>query len=151
MTKPFDEDHDSGDREVPAGNRGERLDGADPLDDRQPPNADPRASTKTNEELEYEYEDEFDNDLDDEFDDSPDAVRRRNRKRLRLFCFHCNRPEGFYHANRGTWMYSYLIGLTFGLSRWIGPFKCRCCGHRRFFKTDRLHPKMWIKQTKYGS
>ena len=77
-----------------------------------------------------------------------DEVGRRKKSRLKLFCFNCNRPESFFHANRGKWLHSYFAGLTFGISRWIGPFKCRCCGHRRYLKTDLLHPKMWIKAKK---
>lgn len=65
----------------------------------------------------------------------------KKRKRVKLFCFHCNRPEG--HANQflGAWFYSYFIGVTFGLLHFFGPFRCQCCGRSRLMFRNWLNPK----------
>lgn len=65
-------------------------------------------------------------------------------KRRELFCFHCHRPEMHSRATRFGFVYSFLIGLTLGLIKVIGPYYCRCCGHRRFLGSDRIHPKYWL-------
>jgi hypothetical protein len=69
------------------------------------------------------------------------AEAKRSRRKLRLFCFHCNRPEGHSIPYLGAWFYSYFIGLTFGLIHFIGPFRCQCCGKQRLMFRDWLHPK----------
>jgi hypothetical protein len=67
-------------------------------------------------------------------------------KRRQLFCFHCNRAESHAPALRHQWQYSFLIGMTLGLIKFLGPYFCRCCGHRRFIGSDRLNPKYWLYQ-----
>ncbi len=66
----------------------------------------------------------------DEFDDVNDRSNQRSasRKRIGLFCFNCNRLEGHFLHRQNRWYYSYLIGLTFGLIKIIGPYQCQCCG-----------------------
>jgi hypothetical protein len=65
-------------------------------------------------------------------------------QRRTLFCFHCHRPETHSLATRHSPIYSFLIGLSLGLVKLLGPFYCRCCGHRRLMASDRLHPKFWL-------
>lgn len=67
-------------------------------------------------------------------------------KRRELFCFHCNRFESHAPALRYRWQYSFLIGLTLGLIKLLGPYFCRCCGHRRFIGSDRINPKYLLYQ-----
>ena len=57
--------------------------------------------------------------------------RPASRKRVGIFCFNCNRREGHFLHRENRWYYSYLIGLTFGLIKIIGPLQCQCCGARR--------------------
>lgn len=96
-----------------------------------------------------EYDDdEYD---DDEYDDDDENVedepkKKKKRRRVKLHCFNCNRPEGFYTANKGRWFHSYFLGLTFGFGKLIGPFKCQCCGHNRLLRWDFIHPRIWIKK-----
>jgi hypothetical protein len=62
-----------------------------------------------------------------------------------LFCLHCNRLENHTVPNRFKWYYSLLVGFTFGAILLVGPFHCRCCGHRRFFVSEEYHPRV-LKQ-----
>ena len=96
-----------------------------------------------------EYDDdEYDDDEydDDEYDDDEVRPKKKKKRRVKMHCFHCNRPEGFFTANKGRWFYSYFLGLTFGLGSYIGPFKCQCCGHKRLMKWDFIHPRIWFKK-----
>ena len=95
---------------------------------------------------EYEDEELDDEEFDDEEleDDAP--KKKKKRRRMRLHCFNCHRPEGFYTANKGRWFHSYFLGLTFGLGSFVGPFKCQCCGHNRLMKYDFLNPRIWVKK-----
>ena len=65
----------------------------------------------------------------------------KKRKKVRLFCFHCNRPEGHGNPYLGTWFYSYFIGLSFGLLHFFGPFRCQCCGRNRLMFRNWANPK----------
>jgi hypothetical protein len=104
-----------------------------------------------------EFESLIDDNTDDEsyFDpsrhdltqDSNDPQEDCNRsKRRDLFCFHCNRMESHAPALRYRWQYSFLIGMTLGLIKLLGPYFCRCCGHRRFIGSDRFNPKYLLYQ-----
>ena len=84
-----------------------------------------------------DHDDEFEDELDAEF--SSKSGVNRNRKRRKLHCFGCNRQEGHYLSQQGRWFYSYMIGLTFGLMRLIGPFRCQCCGSQRLMWTDKAN------------
>jgi len=64
-----------------------------------------------------------------------------HRKRKRLYCFSCNRPEGHSLWKQHFWYYSFLSGLTFGVVKLFGPFQCQCCGHRRLMSVDLLSPR----------
>ncbi len=79
----------------------------------------------------------------DRYDTDEDLLKSKKRE---LFCFHCNRLETHAPAARYGWIYSFLVGLTIGLIKLIGPFYCRCCGHRRYLNSDRLHPKFILLQ-----
>jgi hypothetical protein len=69
----------------------------------------------------------------------PDHDLNKTQHRT-LFCFHCNRLETHSPATHFSWRYSFLIGLTLGLVKFIGPYYCRCCGQRRLLGFDRFHP-----------
>ncbi len=83
--------------------------------------------------------------IDDDFDDFDDQISPEEaaimgpvKKRRRMFCSNCNRTENHRPANRRSWINSYFTGLAFGLNRFLGPFKCTCCGHNRWlFKITR--------------
>ena len=59
----------------------------------------------------------------------------------RLFCFHCNRPESHFNGLKGRWYFWIVNGMTFGLIRFIGPYRCRCCGNKRYLSFNKYHPK----------
>jgi hypothetical protein len=109
---------------------------------------------------EHIHDDDFDDEFpfddevsyDDDFDEFPDgsSISRISwmsaTGRSRLFCFHCNRPESHYNSLKGRWYYMILKGMTFGLVKFYGPYRCRCCGHRRLFSCNRYHPKFIYRQ-----
>ena len=108
-------------------------------------------------DAEFYEDDEYDDDEyddeeydDEEYDDEEFEVdapkKKKKRRRLRLHCFSCNRPEGFFTANKGRWFHYYFLGLTFGLGTILGPFKCVCCGHNRLMRYDFLNPRIWFKK-----
>ncbi len=94
-------------------------------------------------------EHDFDHD-DDEAEGTADGNKIK-RRFYQLHCFHCNRKETFYNAYRGYWIHSFFLGFTFGLANIIGPFKCKCCGHRRLMQADFLNPKMWFRKIEVDS
>ncbi len=61
-----------------------------------------------------------------------------------LFCFHCNRPEWHVRASVYRWGYLFLVGLTFGLIKYIGPYYCKCCGHPRLMWSNNTNPRFWL-------
>lgn len=67
----------------------------------------------------------------DQRSSAPRQSRSKKRKR-RMFCGSCHRMENHKHAGRKSWFNSYITGLTFGINRLCGPFKCTCCGHNRW-------------------
>jgi len=73
------------------------------------------------------------------------AGRRKSRKRRRLICFHCNRPEGHFVPYRGSWFYSFFVGMSFGLVNVFGPYRCQCCGKQRLMFKDWLNPMYHIR------
>lgn len=77
-----------------------------------------------------------------------DRAERRKRH-VRLFCFSCNRYEGHSIAARSRLLYSFLIGITFGLYHFLGRFSCHCCGTVRLARYDWLNVRflyrtLWI-------
>ncbi len=70
--------------------------------------------------------------------------KSKSRSKTRMYCFHCNRPEGHSNPYVGTWFYSYFIGLSFGLLHFFGPFRCQCCGRQRLMFRDWAHPKFHV-------
>ena len=71
--------------------------------------------------------------------------RTKGRKRRRMMCFECNRPEGHFLAIRYRWFFSYLLGLTFGLITFVGPYQCQCCGNTRLMSHNRLNLRYWAR------
>ena len=94
-------------------------------------------------------EGEFQRGISDETNDVQYAAGARSSK-LRLFCFHCNRSEHHYNSLKGRRFYFFLIGMTFGLVRYYGPFRCRCCGHTRLFKYDRMNPRFLFRRWRHS-
>ena len=95
----------------------------------------------------HEQIDPFEPDPHEEFEyDEPEFRIRAPRKRIGIFCFNCNRREGHFLYRQNSWYYSYLIGLTFGLIKIIGPYQCQCCGARRFMCADWLHSRYLRKK-----
>ncbi len=61
--------------------------------------------------------------------------RKRSKKR-KIYCFNCNRQEFHIMAYKGTWLHSFLVGMTFGATRVLGPYRCTCCGRKRAMFAD---------------
>lgn len=71
-----------------------------------------------------------------------------------MTCFRCNRPDFHFHGLRPRWYWSVLVGFSFGLVIFTGPYRCRCCGARRWMCWDFTHPRCWMKwlsPVRYGS
>jgi hypothetical protein len=66
-----------------------------------------------------------------------------SRRTSGLFCFNCNRDERHVLADHRRWFYSYLVGMTFGLIKIVGPFRCQCCGARRLMSSDKTNLRFW--------
>lgn len=71
-------------------------------------------------------------------------------KSLRIYCFACHRMEYHYSALKGKAYHHLLIGLTFGLALVFGPYRCRCCGYRRYVRYDFLNPRFHYHKRKYS-
>ena len=69
-----------------------------------------------------------------------------NRK---LYCFSCHRQESHYFALKGKAHYYLMAGMTFGLILLFGPYRCRCCGHKRLCKYNFLNIRYHIHRRKY--
>lgn len=65
----------------------------------------------------------------------PPSTRKRSKKR-KIYCFNCNRQEFHIMAYKGTWLHSFLVGMSFGLARIFGPYRCTCCGKKRAMFAD---------------
>ncbi len=68
-----------------------------------------------------------------------------SRARRRMHCFECNRKEGHFLASQRRWFYSFLLGLTFGLIKIVGPYQCQCCGSKRLMMFNQLNPRFWYR------
>lgn len=97
-------------------------------------------------ELDDEEVEEHDVEYEDDQAEGTAGGKKRKRRFYQLHCFHCNRKETFYNAYRGYWIHSFFLGFTFGLANIIGPFKCKCCGHRRLMQADFLNPRIWFQK-----
>ncbi len=68
-------------------------------------------------------------------------------KSRKLYCFSCHRLENHYNALKGKSYHYLLVGITFGLVSLFGPYRCRCCGHRRLCRSNflnlRYHYHVW--------
>lgn len=63
------------------------------------------------------------------------SSRKRSKKR-KIYCFNCNRQEFHIMAYKGTVLHSFLVGMSFGLARIFGPYRCTCCGKKRAMFAD---------------
>ena len=74
--------------------------------------------------------------LDDEpYEEEVSSSRKRSKKR-KIYCFNCNRQEFHIMAYKGTMIHSFLVGMSFGLARIFGPYRCTCCGKKRAMFAD---------------
>jgi len=74
-------------------------------------------------------------DPDAAYDVDSSSSRKRSKKR-KIYCFNCNRQEFHIMAYKGTSLHSLLVGMTFGLARIFGPYRCTCCGKKRAMFAD---------------
>lgn len=74
------------------------------------------------------------------------ANQSKKKKRFKMMCFSCNRPE--YHSPKSgkRWLSSYILGLTFGLKIIFGPFTCSCCGSSRLMCRNWLSLRYWFRK-----
>ena len=70
----------------------------------------------------------------------------KNRK---LYCFSCHRQESHFFALKGRSHYYLMVGLTFGLIVIFGPYRCRCCGHKRLCRHNFLNLRYHLHRRKY--
>ena len=82
--------------------------------------------------IEVEYLEEDDDAI---YDDDASPPLKRSRKR-KIYCFNCNRQEFHIMAYKGTTLHSLLVGMSFGLARIFGPYRCTCCGKKRAMFAD---------------
>ena len=56
----------------------------------------------------------------------------------KLFCRRCWRDEYHFHSYRARRPVSFQFWriACLGLLDLVGPYRCRCCGHRRFWRLD---------------
>ncbi len=105
----------------------------------------------------YASDDEFHEDEEGEYIDEPidetHAETGKRRKRIGLHCFSCNRREGHTLSHYRKMWYSYIVGMTFGLSIFFGPYRCQCCGSNRLMISNLLNPRYYFSmlKTKSGS
>ena len=76
--------------------------------------------------------------------------KKSSSKNIRLYCFACHRMEYHYNALKGKAYHYLLVGATFGLAWLFGPFRCRCCGHRRMARFNFLNPRFHYHRWKYS-
>ena len=74
-------------------------------------------------------------DFEDAYEAEPTQTRKRSKKR-KIYCFNCNRQEFHIMAYKGTAIHSFLVGMSFGLARIFGPYRCTCCGKKRAMYAD---------------
>lgn len=100
----------------------------------------------------YDLNDDYDQTLagsveNREYEDYDEPVeKKKKKKKFKMMCFSCNREE--YHSikSKRRWAHSYMLGLTFGLSVFIGPFSCSCCGHSRLMCRNWLSLRYWFRK-----
>ena len=77
--------------------------------------------------------------------------KKSRKKRIEMMCFSCNRTDGHSLVVRRRWFFSYLLGLTFGLSLLFGPYFCQCCGSTRWMCHNMLNPRYWYRKMRSGT
>lgn len=103
-------------------------------------------STETDETLEQTAE--YQRSISDGFAEV--GAKKTGAKNIRLYCFACHRMEYHYNALKGKPYHHLLVGATFGLAWFFGPFRCRCCGHRRLARFNFLNPRFHYHRWKYS-
>ncbi len=81
------------------------------------------------ERVEVEYIEE------EPYKENSSSSYKRSKKR-KIYCFNCNRQEFHIMAYKGTMLHSFLVGMSFGLARIFGPYRCTCCGKKRAMFAD---------------
>ena len=106
------------------------------------------ADSSTSSELNENDEifDEYQRGISDNFNQNVSS----NAKNRKLYCFSCHRLEYHYSALKGTSYHYLLIGCTFGLALIFGPYRCRCCGHRRLCRYNFLNLRYHLHRRKYS-
>ncbi len=99
-----------------------------------------RISRQASALMQFSAEDFEDSDLSEQSVSGKSALRRDQE----LFCFFCNRMELHFNAFRTWKIFPVLLGLTLGAIHLIGPFRCRCCGHKRYFSFNEYHPRVLL-------
>lgn len=74
--------------------------------------------------------------LEDRFQKEGTNSSRKRSKKRKIYCFNCNRQEFHIMAYKGTMLHSFLVGMSFGLARIFGPYRCTCCGKTRAMFAD---------------
>ena len=67
----------------------------------------------------------------------------------KLYCFSCHRQESHFFALKGRSHYYLMIGMTMGLILLFGPYRCRCCGHKRLCRYNFLNIRYHWHRRKY--
>lgn len=89
-------------------------------------------------------EPEFSYEADESYEKEADTGSS-SKARLDLYCFSCNRRESHSHVLKRKWYYPYIVGFSFGLIKFIGPFHCVCCGTRRISRLSTIHPRNIVR------
>lgn len=92
-----------------------------------------------NDSIEDRYDDNFSDDR---------SQKKKKKKRVKMMCFSCNRPEHHSLKAKKRWLFSFVLGMTFGLSFFIGPFTCVCCGNSRLMCRNWLNLRYWFRKGK---
>lgn len=74
--------------------------------------------------------------VDDEIYEEESTSSIKRSKKRKIYCFNCNRQEFHIMAYKGTAIHSFLVGMSFGLARIFGPYRCTCCGKKRAMFAD---------------
>ncbi len=109
--------------------------------------ANPKSESSQVPDVAEEVED-FQRSISDGFNQVGD--QKTGGKNKKLYCFSCHRMEYHYNALKGKAYHHLLVGLTFGIAWLFGPFRCRCCGHRRMCRFNFLNPRFHVHKWKYS-
>ena len=88
-------------------------------------------------EIDEEYDEE---EVEEFYETAPSSSSSKKSKKRKIYCFNCNRQEFHLMAYKGSWVHSFLVGMSFGLGRFVGPYRCTCCGKKRAMFADFCSP-----------